>query len=183
MAAKKTTEKKETAPKKTVTIKTPKEVTVEVKEETIDAEELIASLPENEEGQIIGADMYADESLAGPDGEQGVVDIQELDVKKIEEAVTNVDTEIKDDSKKLEEAKAELEETLKPVEEIEEEVKEIESRQEEIQKIIETEPEKAEEIIEKELSKATKIKEKIEKIIKKPRESVTTWWNGMGYDF
>ena len=75
---------------------------------------------------------------------------------------------------------------MKPIEEVSEEVKAIEDGKKELERIVTEEPEKAEEFITNEIKKAEELKNKKEKIISKPRVSnsnVTSWWNGMGYDF
>ena len=174
MAKKATATKKETAAKKTVETAAP-EVVEQKETKTIDAEEILASLPKDENGEIIGTDR--DGGVVGALGEQGNVVMPEF----IKDALEKVDTEIKDEEPKSE-AEKEVEETINEVEEIQEEVKEIESRQAEVQAALAKEPEKAEELVKEEIKKAEEVKAKIDKVIKKPRMNITSWWNGNGYD-
>ena len=114
-----------------------------------------------------------------------VVEVEEP--KTVEEAIEAVDTELTFDEDLITETAEKIEEELEPIKEISEKWKEIEEAEGKLNEILSSnDPQKAENIIAEELDKAQELKEKIEKIINKPRVSnsnVTSWWNGMGYDF
>ena len=102
----------------------------------------------------------------------------------VEEAIEAVDLEIPDTEEENIEEK--IEEAMAPIEEVVNEVKEIEERRPKVEQEVLNKPEKAEEILKEELKKAEAIKAKVDKIIntKKPNnQNITSWWNGMGYDF
>lgn len=115
-----------------------------------------------------------------------VPDAPKTDDAKIEAAMAEVDTKISNESP-LEEIKKEIVEKSEELEEIKTDVEKISASQNEVQESIVKEPEKAQEIVEKEIKKAEEVKKKIEKITEKPKvkrqDNITTWWNGMGYDF
>lgn len=136
--------------------------------------------------EIIGTDIDFTE-LNGEDGAQGM-SAEEFDNNKetLEAAINAVDTDIElvipDDEvdKRLEE--------LKPLEDISSKWKEIEEAENKLNEVLSSnDPQKAENILTEEVKKAESLKKDIEKIITKPRttntRNVTSWWNGMGYDF
>lgn len=110
---------------------------------------------------------------------------KEVNTDAVAEAIESVDTEIKGDEKKMEEIQSEIKEALKPIEELDEKIEEFKKEQELLQTKIEADPEKIEETIKSEIKKVEALKNDIEKKINNiPRKpDVTSWWNGMNYDF
>ena len=171
MPTKKTT-KKETAPK---------DVTVTVEENIQDAIEIdIESIDTIEE--------VNNASVAVDDLKKDVLEPDNINVEnteKIMESIESVDTEIKmEEQPSIEE---ELKKSIEPLEDIKNINEEILESQEALSKKIEAEPEKAEEIIKNEIKKVEEIKKNVEKIIKETKRptnsSLTSWWNGIEYDY
>lgn len=100
----------------------------------------------------------------------------------VEEAFENVNTEL--GSPVTEEEVAKIEESVEAIAEIEAEAKEVEEGKAKLEDVAEKEPEKMEETINEEIKKADNLLNKVNKIISKPKpRNITSWWNGMGYDF
>lgn len=116
-----------------------------------------------------------------------------VDAAAAEEALNAIDTTIKIDDISKEKITKDMEEAIKPLTDIAKKIQEVNEAQTEFNKTLSENPNKAEELIQNEIKRVEAIKEKVEKIIK-PADStaeehrnirsstMTSWWNGMGYD-
>ena len=108
-------------------------------------------------------------------------------ISEIEETINNIDTEIKADIVDIEQLQKESETVLKPLAEINDKMSELDINAEKInEKLTSSSKEEIEEFIQEEIKKVENVKKDLEKITKKnnvkPSNSMTNWWNGMGYD-
>lgn len=187
MAEKKTTTKK-AAPKVNEealvveaaegTVEVPVETTEESVEETVEtpAVEPVAGEVENTETEEVS---------------DAATELTPENIEKIEKALSEVDAEIKADAieKEVDELNKELEESIDKVAEISDKVAQI-TDEKKLDGIVEKDPEEAKALIETEIKKAEDLKNEIKgKINETPKKkvsrpaNVTSWWNGMGYDF
>lgn len=103
----------------------------------------------------------------------------------IEEQIKNVNTEIKDETNKIDEIEQKIQDELEPVIEIAKEVDEVVSDKGEFAKKTEhMTNDELKEYSQEQLNKAIAIRNKLKKIITKrtPNSFITSWWNGSGYN-
>ena len=128
---------------------------------------------------------------SAPVDETNVIDASEakVDIEALAESIKNVDTTIPSNEESLKEIENKIIEELKPIQNLQEKVSEMVENQEEFNKIISENPENAETIINNEIKKVEALKREVEKLINstpiksKKISNMTSWWNGMGYDF
>ena len=120
--------------------------------------------------------------------EKPVVENAQVEEKPstVEEAIEKVDTTIQ--TPENTELMKKLDDLITPVSEVKLEVKAITSGQKELEKIVNGDLEKAEKTLQEEVKKAKDLKNKLDKMINNTKKitnkmNVTSWWNGMGYDF
>ena len=120
--------------------------------------------------------------------EKPVVENAQVEEKPstVEEAIEKVDTTIQ--TPENTELMKKLDDIITPVSEVKLEVKAITSGQKELEKIVNGDLEKAEKTLQEEVKKAKDLKNKLDKMINNTKKitnkmNVTSWWNGMGYDF
>ena len=126
-----------------------------------------------------------------PVDETNVIDASEakVDIEALAEYIKNVDTTIPSNEESLKEIENKIIEEIKPIQNLQEKVSEMVENQEEFNKIISENPENAETIINNEIKKVEALKREVEKLINstpiksKKISNMTSWWNGMGYDF
>ena len=126
-----------------------------------------------------------------PVDETNVIDAYEakVDIEALAESIKNVDTTIPSNEESLKEIENKIIEEIKPIQNLQEKVSEMVENQEEFNKIISENPENAETIINNEIKKVEALKREVEKLINstpiksKKISNMTSWWNGMGYDF
>ena len=168
-----TTEKVEKKPK-AVKLDVVNEAKEEVKVEEVKAAEVV----EEEKPVVENAQVE----------EKPVVENAQVEEKPstVEEAIEKVDTTIQ--TPENTELMKKLDDIITPVSEVKLEVKAITSGQKELEKIVNGDLEKAEKTLQEEVKKAKDLKNKLDKMINNTKKitnkmNVTSWWNGMGYDF
>lgn len=117
-----------------------------------------------------------------------VIEVNDIkvDADEIIKSIESVDTTIESDNA-IDEIAEKVQEAMQPVQEIEAKVKDIMTHQESFNKTLIENPDNIHDIVMQEIQKAESLKKEVEKIIEstkveKPIVSMTSWWNGMGYD-
>lgn len=117
-----------------------------------------------------------------------VIEVNDIkvDADEIIKSIESVDTTIESDNA-IDEIAEKVQEAMQPVQEIEAKVKDIMTQQESFNKTLIENPDNIHDIVMQEIQKAESLKKEVEKIIEstkveKPIVSMTSWWNGMGYD-
>lgn len=108
-----------------------------------------------------------------------------LTVEEIKENIESADVSLPTNENTMDAVQEKVAEMMAPVIEINEKIENISKTSDELNEIINESPEVAQEIIKAELEKVEEVKKEITKTINKlnSNSEVTSWWNGMGYDF
>lgn len=108
-----------------------------------------------------------------------------LTVEEIKENIESADVSLPTNENTMDAVQEKVAEMMAPIIEINEKIENISKTSDELNEIINESPEVAQEIIKAELEKVEEVKKEITKTINKlnSNSEVTSWWNGMGYDF